>query len=258
MTSDSVEISRLGVRTFTVPSEYDVSAELVHRGECVEIPELSGSVRVEPLREHDGSLGVQVWVVEFEEFEYVAGVDGVADAAAVDAALLDTVRAWQVRERLRKERSAAASAALSAAVEDLEASTAARLGRPDPARYYAAKARRNEAVAAALSARVPVEWIAGVLDVDAERVCDVAGLPAVVETAPLLLGINDIAERTGRAPATIRQYRSTGSAGLPPADEVVSGTPLYRWGTVEWWHRHGRRGRGWAAGTTADEAGRRR
>ncbi|WP_435592752.1 hypothetical protein [Nocardia sp. bgisy118] len=54
--------------------------------------------------------------------------------------------------------------------------------------------------------------------------------------------------------ATVRSYRHKGM--LPEPDMELGDRVGWQWRTIESWIKT-RRGQGWAAGTTADESGRR-
>jgi hypothetical protein len=255
-------IQRFSDREFTAASEHDANARVVHRGLCVElvIAEFAPEERARPI-EHDGSLGVQVWAARFGGADRVVRVDGVADEAAADAALVDTARAWAVWDRLTVVRRGLAVRALLAAAEALEARSAEGLAaagrRPDPAAYFAARAQRDRRIQWALQVGAQLGAVKAAAGVhDTAQLLELAGIESLNDlppAPPLMLGIADVAERSGVAESTIRQYRTNSAAGFPPADDV---RPAWEWETIETWLRL-RRGRGWAAGTTADAAGRR-
>lgn len=198
------------------------------------------------------------WALDLAEWGRLVRVDGPQDLAVTVAELQDTARAVRVYARLVAERRVHLVESLRQAAEYRQ------IVPGHDAAAWAVRRHFESLVRRALREGLEVADIQEITGLADEREVLRAGSiyePADLETErrrrrPVLMGIADVAERVNVAASTIRQYRANKAAGLPPADDVISGTPVWEWPTIEEWVGY-RRGSGWAAGTTADLSGRR-
>lgn len=172
-------------------------------------------------------------------------VESVYDAATAWAILADTARAHLVYDRLIRERRERAAKVLAKARTDYDRLTL-------QAKFQGHERLLDEAERVYRWGYVPEEDLKTVLSDD--NVATVVRRAGEVEGTPLYLAVEHVAERIGVDAATIRSYRNRGL--LPGPDLELSGRAGWMWDTIEAWVRS-RRGQGWAAGTTADDAGRR-
>ncbi|VFA96194.1 Uncharacterised protein [Nocardia farcinica] len=184
-------------------------------------------------------------VMHVARAERIYCVESVYDAATAWAILADTARSHLVYDRLIRERRERAATALEKARADFD-----RLSRE--ARYQGHERLLAEAERVYRWGYVPEADLKTVLSDD--DVATVVRRAAEFEGTPLYLAVEHVAERIGVDAATIRSYRHRGL--LPVPDMELSDRAGWMWDTIEAWVRS-RRGQGWAAGTTADEAGRR-
>ncbi|MFD6356676.1 SAM-dependent methyltransferase [Nocardia tengchongensis] len=173
----------------------------------------------------------------------------VYDAEIAYRTLLDTIRADKVHRCLVRERTDRASEYLRQARADYDALDAAAQFTSGRARLLAAAERvaRWEGVPSSV-----IQAHARLDDTDAAAL--ERALAEHPGFTPLYLDIPAVAERIGVDPATMRSYKSRGM--MPPPGMEVSDRPAWEWDVIERWVKD-RRGQAWAAGTTADETGRR-
>jgi predicted DNA-binding transcriptional regulator AlpA len=53
----------------------------------------------------------------------------------------------------------------------------------------------------------------------------------------ILVGHTEIAERLGVSRKAVERWRALGDVGFPEPEWMVSGSPIWRWSTIERWSR---------------------
>lgn len=236
------------------PSEHDAHASHANRGTCLSIdvaapaPSIEAPTPGAPGEQWHRALVARNW--------RVVRIDGVADDELTTAAaeLVDTARADAVHRRLireRRDRTHRRLTELAAAWNTTAGAGERSLRLADQRNRLAARALATGDLSAA-----DVQAAARLSDSQLSRAQEEAAEQASDQLTPLYLDVVAVAERAGVTPSTIRSYRTRGTSGLPSEDITIGDTPGWEWDTIETWLRS-RRGRGWAAGTTADLSGHR-
>ncbi|MEU7631763.1 hypothetical protein AB0C34_17495 [Nocardia sp. NPDC049220] len=202
--------------------------------------------------------------------DYIAGayrpvaVYGVVDGQRAYRVLADTIRAQMVYDRLiqeRRDRAATVLREARATYDGLDKAAQFQYGRTQ---------LMLAAERVALWGHVPEVDImqhAGLTEEDMRRIRKgIADRDFDAELhyerrpslgTPLYLDIAAVAERLGVEPATVRAYKARGILPDPGRDPFTTNNrPAWEWDVIEA-RISERRGQDWAAGTTADETGRR-
>lgn len=245
--------------TITPDSPYETQVELStysrDRGTRMQITGWGGGATAESSAHTAAATIIPRTGGQQHRTQWIAGalrvvlIEGVYDAEIAYRTLVDTIRADKVHRRLVRERTDRASEYLRQARADYDALDAAAQFTSGRARLLAAAERvaRWEGVPSSV-----FQAHARLDDTDAAAL--ERALAEHPGFTPLYLDIPAVAERIGVDPATMRSYKSRGM--MPPPGMEVSDRPAWEWDVIERWVKD-RRGQAWAAGTTADEAGRR-
>jgi hypothetical protein len=227
----------------------------IHRGTCLSVDPLGWSTYPEQM---SVAATGQLWRMRMvANRERPWRIDGVADGDLAGAAeiLADTVRADTVYRRLISARGERARHALVEAADAWDAAGGTGWAGMQ------VRDHRNVLIERALAiGDLTPEEIRDAARVDDGQLrrsqSQVDSGKYTYTIPPLYLGVETVAARLGVTPPTIRSYRSRGAARLPHADIEIGGNPGWEWDTIDGYQRR-RRGRGWAAGTTADLTGHR-
>ncbi|WP_280264680.1 helix-turn-helix transcriptional regulator [Nocardia wallacei] len=245
--------------------QVDISTWSRERGPRMQITGRDGGFSLEPSAQTAAAKVMPRTGGLHHRSQWIAGaqrvvlIEGVHDAERAYHVLVDTIRAEMVWNRLVRERRERAARYLREARaaydglnprEQFEFGHAQLMGAADRVARWEHVRLSDIAAAAQLTER-DVEGVQNYLDELPRE--DFDGRPTSYIT-PLYLDIPAVAERIGVEDATVRSYKTRGMLPVPGLE--VSGRSAWEWDVIERWIVQ-RRGQDWAAGTTADEAGRR-